>query len=171
MGCIIITGTPGTGKSTLSERLSKDLMIPAYDIKEEAQRRDLIDYVDEDKTLVIDEKSVQALYEALSDENEIFILDGHLAHYINPISGDDNIIVIVTRCDISQLNERLKDRGYSEEKIRDNIDSEIFEVCKLEAEERGFEPIEFTTGSIDHSDYDALLRRIRLTLKGSQSGS
>jgi adenylate kinase len=170
MGSILITGTPATGKSELAKRLSSDLNIPEFDIKDEVKKRDLVDYVDNDGTLVIDEKSVKDLYRQLSDENELFILHGHLAHYATH-ENNDNVILIVTRCDITELNERLKERGYSEEKIRDNIDSEIFEVCKVESQERGFETIEFHTDNNNNSDYDALLRRIRLTLKGSQSDS
>ena len=44
---------------------------------------------------------------------------------------------IITTCELKVLERRLKRRGYPKAKIRENLDSEIFEVCKSEALERG----------------------------------
>ena len=46
-------------------------------------------------------------------------------------------ICIITRCKLDELERRLKERNYSPEKIRENLDSEIFEICTNEARDNG----------------------------------
>ena len=38
-------------------------------------------------------------------------------------------IVFCLRAEIEVLNKRLEERGYGEEKIKNNLESEIFQVC------------------------------------------
>ena len=40
---------------------------------------------------------------------------------------------MVTKCDIGELNKRLKKRKYSQAKIRENLQAEIFNICYNEA--------------------------------------
>ena len=47
------------------------------------------------------------------------LLDGHLAHYM-PVDA-----LIVVRCEPNELGVRLADRGYSENKIRANVEVEM----------------------------------------------
>jgi len=46
-------------------------------------------------------------------------------------------LCIVTKCDLKKLESRLKKRKYSQSKIRENLDAEIFDVCLNEAKENG----------------------------------
>jgi adenylate kinase len=39
----------------------------------------------------------------------------------------------VTKCDLKTLKKRLEKRRYSKEKIRENLDAEILDVCLIEA--------------------------------------
>jgi broad-specificity NMP kinase len=38
---------------------------------------------------------------------------------------------------LKELRKRLEKRGYDGEKVRENIDSEIFDVCLNEAKDKG----------------------------------
>ena len=60
----------------------------------------------------------------------IIIVDSHLSHFINPKIVD---FCVICKCKLKELKRRLKRRGYSEEKIRENLQAEIFDVCKEEA--------------------------------------
>ncbi|KAI8908478.1 AAA domain-containing protein [Gorgonomyces haynaldii] len=44
-------------------------------------------------------------------------------------------LVIVLTCDNTILYDRLKQRNYSEKKIRENLEAEIFGICQEEAKE------------------------------------
>ena len=43
-------------------------------------------------------------------------------------------LVVLLRCDNTQLYDRLKERGYAEKKITENIECEILDVLKEEVE-------------------------------------
>ncbi|MBS3114958.1 AAA family ATPase [Candidatus Woesearchaeota archaeon] len=60
-------------------------------------------------------------------------IDSHLSHYLPKKYVD---LVIVAKCDIKELNKRLKKRKYLKNKIQENIQAEIFDVCYDEASER-----------------------------------
>jgi len=55
------------------------------------------------------------------------IVDSHLSHLF------DSDICFVVKTDIRTLHKRLASRGYSKQKIKDNIESEIMDVCLEEA--------------------------------------
>ena len=41
------------------------------------------------------------------------------------------------RNSLKTLKKRLEKRGYSKEKVRENLDAEIFDTCRIEALEAG----------------------------------
>ena len=61
------------------------------------------------------------------------IIDSHLSHYLPRKYVD---FCIVTKCDIKELNKRLKRKKFNGNKIQENLQSEIFDVCYNEALER-----------------------------------
>ena len=61
------------------------------------------------------------------------IIDSHLSHYLPRKYVD---FCIVTKCDIKELNKRLKKKKFHKGKIQENIQAEIFDVCYNEALER-----------------------------------
>ena len=40
---------------------------------------------------------------------------------------------VVCKCDLKVLKKRLEKRKYSKQKIKDNLDAEIFDVCFIDA--------------------------------------
>jgi adenylate kinase len=109
-----ITGTPGTGKTTVAEALDREVI----SIKEFARERGL----GEEKELF--EIDTEAVKEALPEDCWV---EGHLAHKV----GVDYCIVLRTRPDI--LEERLEDRDYSDEKVQENLEAEKMDLILSEA--------------------------------------
>ncbi len=125
---IFITGTPCTGKTTVSEILSKHLNCKLVKINDLAIENDFILGIDEDKGYkVID---IDALDEKVSTiiSDELTIFEGHLSHLCH---GADKVIVLRVRPEI--LQDRLKARDYSDSKIRENLEAEALGVCTAEA--------------------------------------
>jgi adenylate kinase len=125
---IFITGTPCTGKTTVSEVLSKRLNCKLIKINDLAIENDLVLGIDEDKGYkVID---IDALDDKVSNiiDDEVTIFEGHLSHLCH---GADKVIVLRVKPVI--LQKRLEARDYSESKIRENLEAEALGVCTAEA--------------------------------------
>jgi len=80
-----------------------------------------------------------------SGPSEISILEGVVSHLL-PVDTS-----IVLRCRPSILEERLRDRNYSPEKIRENMEAEALNEISVESHER-VETYEVDTTSQDISE-------------------
>lgn len=122
---IIITGSPGTGKSSVANMLGRKLRTRVIHINNYAKKNDLI-IGKQDDSLVI---NMDLLKKMLNKERGI--IEGHLACEFK-LSG---AFVIVLRCDPKILRGRLRKRGYSRKKIKDNLEAEALDYCTQHAEE------------------------------------
>jgi adenylate kinase len=130
-----VTGTPGTGKTTFAKKYAKEHKLKYIDGKKVIAEHKLVESYDEERDCdVIDEKKFAKVCETMLEKETFAILDSHLSHYISPKSIE---ICFVTQCGIAELKERLEARKYSEGKVRENLDAEIFQVCKTDAEDIG----------------------------------
>jgi adenylate kinase len=127
---IFITGTPCTGKTTVSEILSQRLNCRLVKINDLAIENDFVLGIDEDKGYkVIDIDALNdEVSEIISKSDELIIFEGHLAHLC---SGADKVIVLRVHPEI--LRQRLAARDYSQSKIRENLEAEAMGVCTAEA--------------------------------------
>ena len=176
MKTVVITGTPGTGKTTISKKLAKKLdyyylnvnrLISQYKLSEgydRIRKTKIVDVQKLNKALI---KAIKALKKnnliflknkingiaSLSkagrtktlkrenitkNKNKIrkyngIIIDSHLSHYLPRKYAD---FCIVTKCNIKELNKRLKNKKFHKNKIQENLQAEIFDVCYNEALER-----------------------------------
>ena len=114
-----ITGTPGTGKTSVARELERrdhtvvrltDTVRP-YIIEEDTRRQ----------TLVVDVDRWVEEFEPVDG-----IVEGHLAHLL-PCDR-----VVVLRCRPDVLRERLAPRDYPEEKIAENAEAEALDVILIE---------------------------------------
>ena len=150
---VFISGTPCTGKTTLATELNNYLSNNGFDsrlikINDFAIENDLVLGEDPDKFYkVID---IDKLNESLNKEidiskskNQILIVEGHLSHLCE---GADKMIIL--RLNPSVLEERLKERNYSESKINENLEAEALAVCSAEA----YEIYGDNTNEIDATD-------------------
>ena len=127
---IFITGTPCTGKTTVSEVLSNRLDCKLIKINDLAIENGFVLGIDEDKDYkIIDIDALNdKVSEIISDSDELIIFEGHLAHLC---SGADKVIVLRVHPEI--LRKRLEARDYSQSKIRENLEAEAMGVCTAEA--------------------------------------
>lgn len=137
---IIITGTPGTGKTYLAKKLSLLLQYKHIDVNKLVKTHHLYDSYDRKKdTFVVDLKLLNPfLIRLIKSTTKGLIIDSHMSHFL-PCKYVD--ICIVCKCDLKTLTKRLEKRPYSKAKIRENLDSEIFDICLHEAEEQNHSPI------------------------------
>jgi len=122
---IIITGSPGTGKSSVADMLRRKLKIRVIHINDYAKKNDLVIGKQNDSLVV----NMNLLKKMLNKERGI--IEGHLACEFKLSSA----FVIVLRCNPKVLRKRLKSRGYSKKKIKDNLEAEALDYCTQHAEE------------------------------------
>lgn len=136
MAIIIITGTPATGKTSLAKELAKKMRYRYIDVNKVIKKNRLVEFYDKKrKTNVVDEKKLsKALIELIKKRGNL-VIDSHMAQCI-PAKYVD--LCIVVKCDdLKVLKKRLEKKKYPAEKIRENMDAEIFDVCLAEATEAG----------------------------------
>ena len=123
---VIITGCPGTGKTTLADEIGKCLDLEVIHIDQDyIKNNGLSKGYDEIRESI--EVDLEKLKEKL--KNKEGVIESHLLCEFNLKKS----IVIVLRCDTGELKKRLEKRGYSEDKIKENLESEIFNYCGEEA--------------------------------------
>ncbi|MBW3022961.1 adenylate kinase family protein [Candidatus Woesearchaeota archaeon] len=140
MKVIIITGTPGTGKTRVSKRIAKEKGYKYVDVKKVIEDNKLKERYDRKRqTYDVDVKKLNLVLMKKINEEKLkktkgLVIDSHLSHHLNPRHVD---LCIVTKTELKKLKHRLEKRGYSKNKIRENLDAEIFDVCLNEAKETG----------------------------------
>lgn len=129
---IIITGTPGCGKTSHAESLTQLLSknFTHLNVSDLAKLRKCLDSYDEKlDTYVVDEdKLLDSLEIDLREGGAI--VDWHCCDIFPERLID---LVVVLRTDNSILFDRLKKRGYKDNKIQENLDCEIMEVIMNDA--------------------------------------
>jgi len=123
---IALTGTPGTGKTTIAEELRKKYNV--LDLNTFIKENGLLENFDDSRDT--HDVDIKKLKKKLAHTSYDFC-DGHLSHFL----GCEMIIVI--RCNPSILYERLKKRGYSESKILENVQAEALDVILCESVDTG----------------------------------
>jgi adenylate kinase len=129
---ILVTGTPGVGKTTISHKLASKLDALYIGITELVKKQKLITSVDEDRqTLIADtEKVSKQLQETIAKTAGNIIIEGHYAADVVP-KKDVNTVFVLRR-DPRELKDALEKRGYEEKKLWENLAAEILDVCLLD---------------------------------------
>ena len=132
---VVITGTPGVGKSTIGRLLAERVGAQYVDLGRLVRDRGLYVGVDEeDGSLIVDLKLLADEVSRLAGSTDGWVvLEGHYAHQVAPKNAV--YLVFVLRKNPHQLREELRSRGYREGKISENLEAEILDVCLWEAVE------------------------------------
>lgn len=155
---IVITGTPGTGKSSHCDTLASELPdMKVFSINQVAKERDCFEGFDEERKshIVDEEKLVDAIEGDL--EKGGLIIDWHVCD----IFPEDLVdLVIVLRADTEKIYDRLQKRNYAETKLQENLDAEIMEVVLSDAREAYAEEVVIELPSNTVDDIDSNVSRI-----------
>lgn len=162
---IVITGTPGVGKTTISKALANRIKGKHIDISALVQREHLVKGRDDarDSVIVDITRLTNRLQQIISEQAEIIILDGHCS--AEAFADLDISLVIVVRLDPDELKTRLQARGYKETKIFENVAAEILDVCLFDALQQ-FEKELVTEINATNRDVEEIIAIILKTLEG-----
>ncbi|KAJ0481090.1 putative adenylate kinase [Helianthus annuus] len=129
---ILVTGTPGTGKTTTSSALAEATHLRHINIGDLVKDKKLHDGWDDHlQCYIINEDLVCDELEDIMEEGGI-IVDYHGCDFF-PERWFDRVVVL--RTETSVLYDRLSKRGYAGAKLTNNIECEIFQELLEEAKE------------------------------------
>ena len=149
---IVITGTPGVGKTTVAKALSEILGFKLIELNKLAEEVGGIgDYDAKRDTWNIKEEKIREKLHSILKEGGNFIIEGHWGDLV---PKEYVRLAIVIRTNPLVLMERLKKKGYRENKVRENAQAELLDYCLIKAveefgKERVFE-VDSTNTSLDN---------------------
>jgi len=127
---IIITGTPGTGKTALAKRLAKALGAQYLPITEIAAKHKLFKGFDKErKSRIVDMSKVGSKVKRLLAKAELTVIDTHIPEGIVPEKMTERVIVL--RCHPRILVSRLRTRRWKSNKIKENVLAELTDACLI----------------------------------------
>lgn len=133
---IIVTGSVGSGKTTVAKKLARKYRYKYVDVNKLIKEKRLYDDYDSVmKSYIVDTPVlVKFLRKMIEKSKKKLVIDSHMSHYLPKKYVE---VCVVTTCDLLELKKRLKRRKYPKAKFEENMNAEIFEVCLMEAQEKG----------------------------------
>jgi adenylate kinase len=131
---VALSGTPGTGKTRIAEEFDRDrfeILSMNHLTGEYRTGRD-----EERGTTEVDIESLvediaEGRIQLPGDPERTTVIEGHLSHLL-PVD-----MIIVLRTSTRVLEKRLREREYSDGKVRENMEAEALGVISMEAIETG----------------------------------
>lgn len=153
---LCITGTPGTGKTTIARLLAKRLGWKLIGLNNLAEEKKLYcGYDKKRKAKIVDIGRIKEEAGKIKEKN--IVMESHYAHDM-PCD-----LIIVLRASPKELRERSKKKGWSNEKIMENVEAEIMEVCMQEALDTGTKTMEIdTTGKTPEQTAGVIIKKLGL---------
>ena len=123
---VAITGTPGTGKTSVCKAFGHEYV----DLNSVIEEQGFYTGADRKRgCLIADLDKLEEYVRHNANAKKRLIIEGHLAHFLNPE------VAIVLRANPSVLAERLKQKGFPPQKIKENVEAETLDVILAEAVE------------------------------------
>ena len=132
MKIIVISGTPGTGKTSVSRKITKTYNAKIISLNEVALSKNFKFLYDRKRdTRVVDTDEflpyiIRLIKKIKEEVPDFLIVEGHFSDILPEKYID---YALIFRCDPDILTARLKERQYSIEKVIENIQSEILGNC------------------------------------------
>ena len=128
-GLVGITGTPGTGKKSISPLAAKALGLQSFSINDMARDGGLLDSEPDGELDV--RKLKKVLAKSLHGPALVY---GHLLPQV--FGADSMAKVVVLRSDPIVVKNRLEERGYPPDKVIANVEAELIGLVSSEAFEK-----------------------------------
>jgi adenylate kinase len=154
---IALTGTPGTGKTSISNILREN-GFEIVDMNKVAAGEDFFIGNDEKRnSKIVDVDRLNGYIKEKYKGKDIVFIEGHLSHLLKSVDK-----VIILRCHPDELRNRLSQKRWKKEKIKENIDAEILDIilCETVYSHPEKNVIEIDTTDMNISDVAVLIMEI-----------
>ena len=119
---IALTGTPGVGKTSAASLVRSVAVVRTNTLAESCGA-----IIGRDTARDTDEVDIEILARAVKAIDGDVLLEGHLSHLL------EVDMAIVLRCSPKVLKDRLSHKGWSEAKVKENVEAEAVDVILIEA--------------------------------------
>ncbi len=123
MSFILVTGVPGSGKTSLSKLLAERLGLKVIHVTELIKEKKLFTDVERDACgdplYVVDMEALEEYVNSLRGE---WIIEGVVVDFV---PSEKTRKVIYLYASVSSLYNRMRAKGYCEKKICDNLEAEL----------------------------------------------
>ena len=128
---IALTGTPGTGKTTVAHLLKKK-GITTCSLNDLALSHHFTQGIDVKRgSYILD---IEKINEYINNEYGVttapILFEGHTSHWLTMVAW-----VIILRCHPKILRQRLETKRWNQGKIQENVEAEILDIILCEATE------------------------------------
>ncbi|MEM3555901.1 MAG: adenylate kinase family protein [Candidatus Micrarchaeia archaeon] len=123
---VVLTGVPGTGKTAIASALSKK-GFEVISLNEVVEKKKLWREVDEFGSRIVNLKKLERETNKILKGKKKCVVEGHLACEIK-LNCD---VAVVCRTKPSLLEKRLRERGYPERKVNENLMCELLDYCTV----------------------------------------
>lgn len=129
---IVISGTPGVGKTAVALKLAEVLGAKYLNLSDFVLSNELyMEYDSNTNSFIIDEQRLRnTLNELISKSDGYVVID---SHYGEVVSDELIYKLLVLRLDPRMLYKRLVDKGWIGRKLLDNLEAELVGVCTFNA--------------------------------------
>lgn len=118
------------GKTTVAKMLAEKLNAEYVSVAELALNENIVLGYDEKRAAyIVDERALRARFRELSSAKRV-VVDSHVANVVPPEMVE---VAVILRLDPRELEKRLSARGYPRNKVVENVQAEILDVCLIEA--------------------------------------
>ncbi|MCJ7632363.1 adenylate kinase family protein [Candidatus Bathyarchaeota archaeon] len=133
---IIVTGTPGVGKTTVATELASTLSANLLSVSELVQKENLVTESDKERgTIIADMTRLRVRVRSIIGKaKKDIVIEGHYAYDIVPKALSPHIFVL--RREPDDLELKLRNRAYNEKKVSENVAAEVLDVCLIGAMKR-----------------------------------
>ena len=132
---IALTGTPGTGKTSVAKILARAGWVH-LELNKLVKKEKLYSGWDEKrKTWIVDEKKIKNFVAnfVAKNRNKNIVVDSHISHIL-PAKFFKAVFIL--KCKPKILEKRLKEKNWNKGKIRENVEAEIIGLIEFEAREK-----------------------------------
>lgn len=126
---VALTGTPGTGKTSVAHQLKQKKIIIVH-LNELAFSQNFIVGEDrERKSKILNMKKIDTyLKKQYVDSSDLIIVEGLASHLLHSVQK-----IIILRCHPRILKQRLQQKQWNQEKIRENVEAELLDIILCES--------------------------------------
>ncbi len=132
---LVLTGTPGVGKSSVARILASRLKGVHINLSELVMSKGLDCGSDRQReTLIADTQKVsKRVGEIVAQSDGFIVVEGHFA--MDVMKAENAFLVLVLRRNPDELRRVLRERGFRESKVVENVAAEILDICLSDAVE------------------------------------